>query len=217
MVPLFSLRQVSLRSGATTILDDISIEIPDEGVTAITGPSGAGKSSFLRLLNRLEIASRGTVQYRGRDLLDLEATALRRQVGMVFQKPALFAGTLSDNLRIARPGLSGVEISGALERVGLDTELAERAADRLSGGEAQRLCIARALLVEPAVLLLDEATSALDAASATTVEKLLSQLGTQGLRQIWVSHDPEQVARVATHEIKLEPHGRGASIVGTGL
>ncbi len=203
MVVLFKLQDVELRIGAVQILDDITLEI-DGGVTAIVGPSGSGKSSLLRLLNRLEVPSGGVIRFQGQNLADFEATKLRRRVGMVFQRPALFAGTAATNLRVAVPALSNEDVSQALRQVGLDPALADRPADRLSGGEAQRLCLARSLLVHPEVLLLDEPTASLDPESVTIIENLLATLTKEGLPQIWVSHDLDQVGRIAHTVIELE-------------
>lgn len=203
MADLFTLQNVDLRIGAVQILRDLSIQVPDQGITVLVGPSGAGKSSILRLLNRLEVPSAGTVFFRGKNLTEIEPTLLRREVGMVFQRPALLEGTLADNLRIADAELSSTGVIESLQQVGLDAALANRAASDLSGGEAQRLCLARALLVSPDVLLLDEPTAALDAESVTFIEQQLLIRARDGLPQIWVSHDPGQVERIADTVIEI--------------
>lgn len=211
MVALFKLQGVELQIGTVQILEDITLDI-DGGVTAIVGPSGSGKSSLLRLLNRLEVPSGGAITFQGQGLTEFEASELRRRVGMVFQRPALFAGTAAANLRVATPSANDEEVSRALRRVGLDPGLADRPADRLSGGEAQRLCLARSLLVDPEVLLLDEPTASLDSESVTIIEDLLITLAEQGLPQIWVSHDASQVDRIASTIIELQtsdPDGVG--------
>lgn len=210
MDALFCLHEVDLQVGTVRILAGISLEIPRGVVTAIVGPSGSGKSSLLRLLNRLEVPSRGAISYLGVPLMEFEATELRRRVGMVFQQPALFEGTVADNLRVAVPDLDQPSLAKALNEVGLDVELANREADRLSGGEAQRLCLARALLIKPEVLLLDEPTAALDRESVAIIEQLLILRAKAGLSQVWVSHDPEQVTRVARHIVELAVDDEGA-------
>ncbi len=207
MTALFSFRHVSLTfegqdkatSESASVLRDFSLDIPDGGVTALVGPSGSGKSSLLRLLNRLEVPDSGSIWFRGQDISTFEVTELRRRVGMVFQRPALFPGSVADNLRVARPDLTESRIGELLSQVGLMAELGDREANRLSGGEAQRMCIVRSLLVEPEVLLLDEPTTSLDAESVFVIETLLGDLARDGLAQIWVSHDERQVERVCDH------------------
>jgi putative ABC transport system ATP-binding protein len=144
------------------------------------------------------------ITFSGQNLAEFDATDLRRRVGMVFQRPALFAGSAATNLRVAVPALSNEDVSQALRQVGLDPALADRPADRLSGGEAQRLCLARSLLVHPEVLLLDEPTASLDPESVTIIESLLATLTEEGLSQIWVSHDLDQVDRIAHTVLELE-------------
>lgn len=203
MADLFTLQNIGLSIGNTQILDDVSMQIPDKGITALVGPSGSGKSSILRLLNRLEIPSSGSILFRGTNVSAVEPTLLRREVGMVFQRPAVFEGTFGDNLRIADSNLNNQGVSEALRTVGLDAELVDRDASNLSGGEAQRLCLARALLVSPKALLLDEPTAALDLESVVFIEQRLLALARQGLPQVWVSHDPRQVDRIADTVIEI--------------
>ncbi len=203
MVALFQLHSVDLRVGTVRILEGLSLEIPIGGVTAIIGPSGSGKSSLLRLLNRLEVPTGGSIEFLGQPLDQLVCTDLRRRVGMVFQRPALFEGTVADNLRVANPDLDQARMTESLNEVGLEPQLASREAEKLSGGEAQRLCLARSLLVGPEVLLLDEPTASLDQESIAIIENLLAKRSRQGLSLIWVSHDPEQVARIADRVIEL--------------
>ena len=185
------------------ILRSIDLVIPANGVTVLAGPSGAGKSTLLRLLNRLDDPVDGEVRWRGRSLTEWAPTELRRQVAMVFQRPPLFAGTVLDNLRVARADVDAERAGHVLEHVGLDPELLDQDADSLSGGEAQRMCVARALLTEPAVLLADEPTAALDRAARATVEDLGRMLADSGVAVIWVSHDTDQLRRLADHVIVL--------------
>jgi putative ABC transport system ATP-binding protein len=185
------------------ILRSIDLVVPAEGVTVLAGPSGAGKSTLLRLLNRLDDPAAGEVRWRGRALTDWPPTELRRQVAMVFQRPPLFAGTVLDNLRVALADVDIERATHVLEHVGLSAALLEQEATSLSGGEAQRMCVARALLTEPAVLLADEPTAALDRAARTTVEDLGRQLADSGVGVIWVSHDTDQLRRLADHVIVL--------------
>ncbi|MGE5211105.1 MAG: ATP-binding cassette domain-containing protein [Acidobacteriota bacterium] len=185
------------------ILRSIDLVIPANGVTILAGPSGAGKSTLLRLLNRLDDPVAGEIRWRGRALTEWAPTELRRQVAMVSQRPPLFAGTVLDNLRVARADVDAERAGHVLEHVGLDPELLGQEAESLSGGEAQRMCVARALLTEPAVLLADEPTAALDRAARATVEDLGRMLADSGVAVIWVSHDTDQLRRLANHVIVL--------------
>lgn len=185
------------------ILRSIDLVIPANGVTVLAGPSGAGKSTLLRLLNRLDDPVAGEIRWRGRALTEWAPTELRRQVAMVFQRPPLFSGTVLDNLRVARADVDVERAGHVLEHVGLDPELLGQDAESLSGGEAQRMCVARALLTEPAVLLADEPTAALDRAARATVEDLGRMLADSGVAVIWVSHDTDQLRRLADHVIVL--------------
>ncbi len=185
------------------ILRSIDLVVPANGVTVLAGPSGAGKSTLLRLLNRLDDPVAGEVRWRGRPLTEWPPTELRRQVAMVFQRPPLFQGTVLDNLRVALADVDDERAAHVLEHVGLRRELLDHDADSLSGGEAQRMCVARALLTEPAVLLADEPTAALDRAARATVEDLGRMLADSGVAIIWVSHDTDQLRRLADHVIVL--------------
>jgi putative ABC transport system ATP-binding protein len=185
------------------ILRSIDLVVPASGVTVLAGPSGAGKSTLLRLLNRLDDPLGGEVRWRGRALTDWAPTDLRRQVAMVFQRPPLFPGTVLDNLRVAMSDVDDERAAHVLEHVGLSADLLDHDATTLSGGEAQRMCVARALLTEPAVLLADEPTAALDRSARTTVEDLGWMLADSGMGVIWVSHDTDQLRRLADHVIVL--------------
>jgi len=179
-------------------------------VTVLAGPSGAGKSTLLRLGNRLEVPSAGTVRFHDRDAAELDPRDLRRRVGMVFQRPVVFAGTVRDNLLVADATASEEQMVAALVRVGLDREFLDRTADDLSGGEAQRLCVARALLTRPEVLLMDEPTSALDPVNRRGVEDLARDLAGDGIGVLWVSHDLDQVRRLAD-DVVVMVDGRNAT------
>ena len=198
---LFSFEDVVVERAAHTILELDRCAISADGATAIIGPSGSGKSTLLRLCNRLEAPSSGTVRYRGDDLSTIEPTGLRRRVAMVFQQPTALDGTAADNFREVDPTLDDDDIEAALVRVGLDGALAERTARDLSGGELQRLSLARSLTTHPDVLLLDEGTSALDPNSAARIEQLVVKLAVEGITPIWVTHDLDQLVRVARHVV----------------
>ena len=193
----FEFQRVSVVRAGRRVLDDVTACLPAEGITVVSGPSGAGKTTLLRLCNRLEIPDRGTVCYRGVPLGELDPLVLRRRVGMVFQRPTPFPGTVADNLAVARPAADTGELGTALERVALDPGLLAQEARTLSGGELQRMCLARTLVTEPETLLLDEPTSALDAPPKRVFEDAARDLAAQGITIIWVTHDDAQASRVA--------------------
>ena len=202
---LFELREVGLERGGKTVLDGLSAGIP-EGSTAIVGPSGAGKSTLLRLLNRLGDPDRGEIEYRGRPLTAYEPLALRREVALVPQLPALLEGTVESNLRYAAE-LAGEELDldRTLGLAGLDPSFAERDVAKLSVGEQQRAMLARALAQRPAVLLLDEPTSALDHVARDKIEAALAELRRElEISVVLVSHDPEQARRLSDWVLRLE-------------
>ena len=209
MQPLMSSSDVFVLVGVSAgpaddpILRDLHLRVAANGVTVLAGPSGAGKSTLLRLLNRLDDPVAGEIRWRGRALAEWDPTDLRRQVAMVFQRAPVFPGTVLDNLRVASPEVSTDRAEHVLDHVGLPIELLDQDASTLSGGEAQRMCVARALLTEPAVLLADEPTAALDRAARVTVEELGRSLADSGVAVIWVSHDTDQLRRLADHVIVL--------------
>jgi putative ABC transport system ATP-binding protein len=159
----FEFERVTVVRAGRRVLDEITAAIPAAGITVVAGPSGAGKTTLLRLCNRLEVPDEGTISYRGQPLDEMDPLALRRRVGMVFQRPTPFPGTIADNLAVAHPAAGTEELSTALTRVALDPGLLGQDARTLSGGELQRMCLARTLVMGPETLLLDEPTSALDA------------------------------------------------------
>jgi putative ABC transport system ATP-binding protein len=207
---LFELSEVGLTRGDRRVLDSLSAAIP-AGATAIVGPSGAGKSTLLRLLNRLADPDVGTIAYRGKPLGEYEPLALRREVSLVPQLPALLEGTVVSNLAYAA-GLAGKELDAqrCLRLAGLDPDFAGRDVAKLSVGEQQRAMLARALTQEPAVLLLDEPTSALDHAARDAIEATLAELRRElEISIVLVSHDPEQARRLGDWVVRLE---RGRAI-----
>ena len=205
--PVFEVEHLSLaypgRRGqpVAPILKDISFTVERGRALTLVGPSGSGKSSLLRCLNRLEEPSAGTVRFGGRDIRTLDPRRLRRGAALVMQTPVIFEGTVRDNLRI-RPAdvdgdLSEARLGRALADVGLEGALLDREAVTLSGGEKQRVTIARALLGDPRALLLDEPTSALDPPNAALVVETVSRLcEARGLSIVAVTHQPELVRRL---------------------
>jgi len=201
---LFELRDVSLTRGERRVLDSLDVEI-EPGATAILGPSGVGKSTLLRLLNRLADPDGGTIAYRGRSLDSYDPLALRREVSLVPQLPALLPGTVESNLAYAaRLAGKPLDAEECLRHAGLDPEFAERDVSRLSVGEQQRAMLARALAQQPGVLLLDEPTSALDSEARDAVEATLRRLRAElDLSLVLVTHDPEQARRLTDRVIRL--------------
>jgi putative ABC transport system ATP-binding protein len=194
--------------GGKVLVADASFEVRRAEVLAIVGPSGAGKSSLLRLLNRLDEPTSGTVYVEGVDYKQIAPQELRRKLGMVTQRPYLFPGTVADNLRFgpAQRGemLSDANVAALLERVGLK-DYATRNVANLSGGEAQRVSVARTLANSPLVLLLDEPTSALDEASKLGVESLIQEIvRDQELTCVMVTHDVAQAVRLADRALVME-------------
>jgi putative ABC transport system ATP-binding protein len=171
------------------------------------GPSGAGKSTLLRLLNRLVEPSQGRVLFDGVPVVELDVLALRRQVSLVAQHPTLLTDRVSDELRVGSPDLLADRLAGLLWRVGLPISLAERRTAELSGGEAQRVCLARALAVAPRMLVLDEPTSALDGLNAALIADLARDHITTGGTVVLAGHDLTVIRRIADTVLALD-HGR---------
>jgi putative ABC transport system ATP-binding protein len=193
--------------GGETILDGVSIAVDAGETMAVVGPSGAGKSSFLRLLNRLDEPTGGTVYLDGTDYRRLDPRTLRKRVGLVPQQPALRDGTVGENVTIG-PRLRGDSVTeerlaGLLGAVGL-SGYADRDVGDLSGGEAQRVAIARTVANDPDVLLLDEPTASLDSEAEEDVERLLTDLLATGERTaVLVTHDERQAARLADRVARI--------------
>jgi len=202
---LFELRDVSLDRSGERVLDSVDASLP-AGATAVVGPSGAGMSTLLRLLNRLVDPDSGTITYRERPLDSYDPLALRREVSLVPQLPALLEGTVGSNLEYAaRLAGRDPEPARCLRLAGLDPEFADRDVARLSVGEQQRAMLGRALAQEPAVLLLDEPTSALDSEARDAIEATLASLRRElEISVVLVSHDPEQARRLGEWVVRIE-------------
>lgn len=205
------------------IVDDVSFDVRRGELLGIVGPSGSGKSSLLRLLNRLDEPTSGTVYFEGQDYRELPPRALRRSVGMVTQRPFLFPGNVAANLRFGPKQrseiLSDQDVARLLERVGLRS-FGDREVSNLSGGEQQRISLARALANRPEVLLLDEPTSALDEAAKAGVEELIRGLVSDtALTCVQVTHDRDQARRICDRVLvlnggRLIQRGTPAEVLG---
>ena len=197
MTDRFELRDITVDGDDGPIVDGFSARIPACGVTVVAGPSGAGKTTLLRLLNRLDDPDRGTVLFDGRDVREYDVLDLRRRVQLVSQVPVALPGTVADNVGPDWPEL--------LHAVALDRDLATRDAGRLSVGEAQRMCLARALARRPEALVLDEPTSALDPESKAAIYAVVRAQADAGTTIVLVTHDAADGERLADHRIVLKP------------
>ena len=209
--PIITVNDLNLWYGQTQALKNISLEISEKSITALIGPSGCGKSTFLKTLNRMNdlipgVKITGEVLYHGENIFESEVNNLRKEVGMVFQKPNPFPMSIYDNIAYG-PRTHGIRNKAQLDEI---VEKALRGAaiwdevkDRLkknalgmSGGQQQRLCIARALAVEPEVLLMDEPTSALDPISTSRIEDLAMELK-EKYTIVIVTHNMQQAVRIS--------------------
>ena len=206
-------RNLELYYGDNHALKSVSLEIPENRITALIGPSGCGKSTFLKTLNRMNdlvpgVRIEGEVLYNGENIYgkDVDVTRLRKQIGMVFQKANPFPMSIYDNIAYG-PRTHGIrnraKLDDIVERSLRDAAIWDEVKDRLnksalglSGGQQQRLCIARALAVEPDVLLMDESTSALDPISTSKIEELAMELKSR-YTVVMVTHNMQQAVRVS--------------------
>ncbi|MEN9924835.1 phosphate ABC transporter ATP-binding protein PstB [Novosphingobium sp.] len=209
-----SARNVNVFYGTKQAIDDVSIDIPSDYVTAFIGPSGCGKSTFLRTLNRMNdtipgCRVEGEITLDGEDIYgqSMDVVQLRARVGMVFQKPNPFPKSIYENVAYG-PRIHGLAngkaemdaiVEKSLRRAGLWDEVKDRLSDAgtaLSGGQQQRLCIARAIAVSPEVILMDEPCSALDPIATARIEELIDDLrGRYAI--VIVTHSMQQAARVS--------------------
>jgi putative ABC transport system ATP-binding protein len=202
---MIEVRRVSLVKGGRKILDEVSLRINRGEFFIIQGESGSGKTTLLRLLNRLEEATSGEILIDGVHIKNIPPNELRKRVVMVFQEPRLFPGTVEHNITLA-PRYHGipVDVEELLEAVGLKG-YGKREVSSLSGGEKQRIAIARALALRPEVILMDEPTSALDEASKKDVENLIKTLKERyGATVVLVTHDPDQGKRLGGRGVVLD-------------
>ena len=208
---IISANDLCLWYGNFQALKNINIEIPEHSITALIGPSGCGKSTFLKTLNRMNdliptVKITGEVLYNGQNIFDADVNHLRKEVGMVFQKPNPFPMSIYDNVAYG-PRTHGItnkaQLDDIVEKALRGAAIWEEVKDRLkknalgmSGGQQQRLCIARALAVEPKVLLMDEPTSALDPISTSRIEDLAMELK-KDYTIVIVTHNMQQAVRIS--------------------
>jgi putative ABC transport system ATP-binding protein len=194
--------------GDVTIVSEITVQVNNGELVVVVGPSGSGKSSFLRLLNRLDEPTSGTVYFEGLDYRQIPPRELRCHIGMVTQRAFLFRGTVAENVRFGPQQrgqiLPNDEVERLLTHVGLP-DFGGRSVANLSGGEAQRVSLARALANSPKVLLLDEPTAALDQEAKVGIESLIQRIIDQSeLTCVMVTHDVAQAARIADRVMTIE-------------
>lgn len=213
MCEILTAKNLNLWYDKTHALKDVSIAIPEKSITAFIGPSGCGKSTFLKTLNRMNdlipsVRITGEVCYNGKNIYDssVDVNELRREIGMVFQKPNPFPMSIYDNIAYG-PRTHGikskVKLDEIVEQSLRDAAIWEEVKDRLkknalgmSGGQQQRLCIARALAVKPKVLLMDEPTSALDPISTSKIEEVAIGLK-KSYTIVIVTHNMQQAVRIS--------------------
>ena len=198
----FEYRDVRVDGDSGPIVNGFSATIPADGLTAVVGPSGSGKTTLLRLLNRLDDPDGGEVLYRGLDVRSYDVLELRRRVQHVGQVPVTFPGSVAENLDVGLHD-GAADVRELLAHVGLDPSLAGREADRLSVGEAQRMCLARSLARRPECLLLDEPTSALDVEAKAGIEALVRSLANEGLTVVVVTHERRQAEELADRILEV--------------
>ena len=212
---IISVKNMCLWYGDHQALKNVNIEIPEKSITAFIGPSGCGKSTFLKILNRMNdlipgVKIIGDIRYEGTDIFskEVDVNNLRKEIGMVFQKPNPFPMSIYDNIAYG-PRTHGitnkVELDEIVERALRDAAIWDEVKDRLkknalgmSGGQQQRLCIARALAVQPKILLMDEPTSALDPITTSRIEELVMELK-EKYTIVMVTHNMQQAVRVSDH------------------
>ena len=215
MSNIITVKDMCLWYGDHQALKNVNIEIPEKSITAFIGPSGCGKSTFLKTLNRMNdlipgVKITGDIRYEGTDIFskEVDVNNLRKEIGMVFQKPNPFPMSIYDNIAYG-PRTHGitnkVELDEIVERALRDAAIWDEVKDRLkknalgmSGGQQQRLCIARALAVQPKILLMDEPTSALDPISTSRIEELVMELK-EKYTIVMVTHNMQQAVRVSDH------------------
>ncbi|WP_169713775.1 ABC transporter ATP-binding protein [Paludifilum halophilum] len=194
--------------GPFSPLRDVNAQVIKKRLVVLMGPSGTGKSTLFRLLNRLEDPDEGVISYRGKPLKEWDPVRLRREVHYVYQSPILFLPTVEENLAyplyLQDKELERPEMIRLLQRVGLSRSYLHRFVDDLSGGEKQRVHLARSFSLRPEILLLDEPTASLDEESTERIEKEVRDFCDRGGTVVWISHLRKQAERIADERWYLE-------------
>lgn len=200
---LLEIRELSKSYGGIEVLRDISLDVATNDILALIGPTGSGKTTLLRLIDLLEKPTRGSITFHGMDVTRIsekKQSKMRRKMAMVFQKPVMFKSSVYDNvaygLKIRRDMDLNGKVTRAIRSVGLEG-YERRDANTLSGGEMQRIALARALVVDPEILLLDEPTANLDPNSAAAINDLISRLARNGMTIIMATHNMLQCLKLA--------------------
>lgn len=195
--------------GKSEILNDINLDVEEGKVLALIGPTGSGKTSLLRLIDTLDQPTRGSIFFHGEDICRFsskEKLLVRRRMAMVFQKPVMFSRSVYENvaygLKVRGKRSSRDDVLNTIEEVGL-SEYESRSAATLSGGEMQRIALARAMVIKPEVLLLDEPTANLDPRSASAIDDLIGRLAQSGTTVIIASHNMAECRRLANKVVVL--------------
>lgn len=205
VLELTNLSRTVTQDGADkAVVDNISYKFYPDKIYTVIGPSGSGKSSLLRLLNRLDEPTSGEVTFHGQAHCDFQPCELRQKIGYLFQTPYLFEGTVRDNLLYATKNLSEDSIKVLIQQAQIRPDQLDRPTDNFSGGEKQRVAIARLLATCPEIVLLDEPTSALDPSYTEAIEKLIIDIVAKGkLTAIVVTHNPEQALRIGQEALLM--------------
>ncbi|TDT60952.1 ABC transporter ATP-binding protein [Fonticella tunisiensis] len=201
------LEKVSYQRENKTILKNVNLTVNESDFIIVTGPSGSGKSTLLKLLNNLISPTKGRIVYRGKSMEEYNPVELRQNISLCFQTPYLFGRTVFENMvfpfNIRRKNIDKSMIHSLLKNLDLKEEILHKDIKNLSGGEKQRVSLARTLLFKPDILLLDEITSALDEENTLKVENIITKLNNEGVTIIWVTHNKEQAERLGTRRIHI--------------
>jgi putative ABC transport system ATP-binding protein len=205
---ILEFKNVSYKAKDDTILNKISFAVNQGDFITITGPSGSGKTTLIRLINGLISPSEGVIFYNGRELSSYEPVELRKKVVLAFQMPYLFGNTVYDNLSFPFTvrGMSPNKdlMAEKLKILNLSKDFITKDIRNLSGGEKQRIALARSLVFKPEMLLLDEVTSALDPENTALVESIISNLSKEGVTILWITHNPKQAVDLGCRNMHIE-------------
>lgn len=195
------LENVSYSDGPLKIIKNVSGSFRKGKITSLVGPSGAGKTTLFRLCNGLISPTHGTISIYSKNVQEYEPTKLRRNVGLALQNATMLQGTVYKNLQLPRTlageTLTEDEAADLLTKVSLDKDLLKRDVGDLSGGQRQKVSIARTLVNQPEILLLDEITSSLDRVSTNDIENLIEKINKEnGVTIIWITHNLNQATQI---------------------